>query len=251
MKASEQGSDFAQKQYELISLQIAMKYYEANIREKKDIKKAVSWLKKAASVGNEYASVKLGVMYFEGKEIKKNEKKGKKILLDAIENGSELARGQLKVICCEVAMQCSKDGKDLFKGFEWLRLAKSLGSTIVDKQMLVIMWRVFLDFFENKASLDEMEKALECFDETKSILKVEMDESFYITFSLALGKYLESTEKDRAYIPLAFSLLKDHAKKGNQQACLYLAKAYVSGLGVEKDLDQAIFWANKGKRKSL
>jgi len=67
-------------------------YYVIEDMEYPDITKAAYWFKKAAEQGDETAQYELGMCYFFGEGVEKDEKLGVTLLLKAAENGESAAR---------------------------------------------------------------------------------------------------------------------------------------------------------------
>jgi len=101
---------------------------------KKDIKLAVNWYSKSASLGFSGAAYKLGKNYVNGYGVKRNFKKGFEYFLQAAEQGDALAQNEVGVA------YYSNQGasRDVLTAYAWFYLASQKKVANADKNRKII-----------------------------------------------------------------------------------------------------------------
>ena len=225
-----------------------------------DIKKAIYWFEKAASLGFLNAKVNLGNVYYQGKYVRQDKEKAMSLFTQAAEVGNPRA---MTALAFEYASQ--KTAEETRLAIEWYERAIELGDASAFAG-LGAMYLTHPDLFDKPKAIRLFKKGAQLGDSYgmrqlglahlmgHGVTKdgavaiswfrkaIKLNDSYAIVI---LGRMYASGEGVTRDFNEAFRLMQEAAARDQTDAMNYLADAYSRGVGVPVDRKQALVWVTK------
>ena len=202
--------------------------YEQGKNVKKDYKKAIEYYEKAGNLGHTEAQYSLGIMYFSGrgKEVHKDYKKAFVWLEKAGNQGHVQAQKQLG----DIYYYGNGLKQDYSKACEWYEKAAIQGHAEAQNQLGIM-------YFHAQGVKQDYKKSFEWF-------KISSEQK-YAGAQLNAGLMYYNGHGVQQDKKKAIDLLERSAQQGNSGAQFYLGGMYLDGREVKQDIAKAIYLLEK------
>lgn len=205
---------------------------------------AVLWYERAIQVGSRYYSRHLGLLYLEGKYLPENLALAEKWLLHSAQAGNEFAALNLGLEYASGA----KFEQNTDKALYWLKLATTSSVQATKK-----LAEIYLDGEIVPINLDEaikwLTKASEKYIFRNDAMQLAIAKCFDGRFNILEESIVQAWLKKTAAITLGDVLDTQHPEFSSRSCAL--AEIYELGLGVNADINKAIYWYKKSASDGL
>lgn len=192
-----------------------------------DYDASISWYRRAAENGYLEAQMKLGKYYHTGKLTEKDDAESLKWYRMAAEQGD--AETKLKI--SRILLQGENAEKNVEEGVKWLEAAAEEGSAEA-------MYSLALQYAYGESVPQDYEK------ERYWLFEAAKLENPYAQHVIGQN-YIYGMDGFEINYEEGVKWLKKSAENGFIGGCDQLALCYEQGIGVDKDLDKAIYWFRK------
>jgi len=208
---------------------VCLAYYDGRVIKERNPDAALSWCTLAANQGLVKAQSYLGYFYLRGlhgpgRIIERDVEKSIYWFQLAANQGSAAAQNWLGEIYEARA--------DHSKAIEWYQLAGSAQS-IAEIRRRYVQFEEYVRLAQTGDAQAQFNVFFGCIDGFINNGKSNYRESIY-------GNLDKSLIKEHCTDPIAWGILS--ANQGSSQAQYYLGRYYLHGKGVEKDIEQALYW---------